>query len=282
MFDPRIPYLTLPEVPILPPFGAGGPLTLKPFGLLVGIGIFLGWRIASKQARRLGMPPEQFGTFGTWVLAGGFLGGHVFDVLFYRPELLRGAALDVAKTLLTIWGSQSSFGGFLGALLGMLAWRHRHDVAALPYCDTVASAFPAGWVFGRAGCAIAHDHPGALSNAWFAVQYPQGGRFDLGLYEMVLTIPLALAFWALRRKPRPWGFYIGAMCTYYAPVRFALDFLRARDVRGADARYAGLTPAQWLCLALLATGVTFLVGARRAARRDDLPRYYPGMGGMAA
>jgi len=47
--------------------------------------------------------------------------------------------------------------------------------------DLVASAFPLSWVFGRSGCSLAHDHPGMLSNAWFAVQYPGGGRFDLGL-----------------------------------------------------------------------------------------------------
>ena len=49
MLDPRIPYVTLPELPILPPFGGGAaPLTIKPFGALVGVGVFLGWRIASQ------------------------------------------------------------------------------------------------------------------------------------------------------------------------------------------------------------------------------------------
>ena len=35
-------------------------------------------------------------------------------------------------------------------------------------------------MFGRMGCSIAHDHPGLESDLWFAVQYPHGGRFDLG------------------------------------------------------------------------------------------------------
>ena len=35
----------------------------------------------------------------------------------------------------------------------------------------------------------------------------------------------------------------------YAPARFGLDFLRATDVARPDQRYAGLTPAQWACLA---------------------------------
>jgi phosphatidylglycerol:prolipoprotein diacylglycerol transferase len=120
---------------------------------------------------------------------------------------------------------------------------------------------------------VAHDHPGLASDAWFAVQYPGGGRFDLGLYEMLLTIPLALAFLWLRRKPRPWGFYVGAIAIAYAPVRFALDFLRVEApiaesgglVAAVDPRYAGLTPAQWACFGLLAMGVYFFVRTLHAA-----------------
>jgi phosphatidylglycerol:prolipoprotein diacylglycerol transferase len=45
------------------------------------------------------------------------------------------------------------------------------------------------------------------------------------------------------------------MCVVYAPGRFALDFLRAKDVYAADPRYGGLTPAQWACVG------TFVFGA---------------------
>ncbi|HEY4102249.1 MAG TPA: prolipoprotein diacylglyceryl transferase family protein, partial [Polyangiaceae bacterium] len=135
--------------------------------------------------------------------------------------------------------------------------------------------FPAAWVFGRMGCSVAHDHPGIASDLWFAVQYPGGGRFDLGLYEMLLTIPLALAFLYLRRKPRPWGFYLGAMSIAYAPVRFALDFLRVKESNGlsgaVDPRYGGLTPAQWACFALLGAGVYFFV---RTLQNADDPRAF--------
>jgi hypothetical protein len=117
-----------------------------------------------------------------------------------------------------------------------------------------------------------HDHPGALSNAWFAVQYPAHtlqpgfeGRFDLGLIEAVLTIPLAVACHILwRRDPfRANGFYVGLTLTAYAPVRFLLDFLRVQPddtiFRGAvDPRYAGLTPAQWVCFLALAVGLFML------------------------
>ena len=43
-------------------------------------------------------------------------------------------------------------------------------------------------------------------------------------------------------------------CLTYAPARFAMDFLRATDLRGADVRWAGLTPAQWVMLAMFTAG----------------------------
>jgi len=59
-------------------------------------------------------------------------------------------------------------------------------------------------------------------------------------------------------------------CLSYAPVRFALDFLRERsagagDVHGAiDPRYGYLTPAQWECFLLLALGIVLLRRLQRA------------------
>jgi len=53
-----------------------------------------------------------------------------------------------------------------------------------------------------------------LSQAWFRRAVPRGARFDLGLYEMLLTVPLALASWRAKkplgpRKPASWrGFSV--------------------------------------------------------------------------
>jgi phosphatidylglycerol---prolipoprotein diacylglyceryl transferase len=113
------------------------------------------------------------------------------------------------------------------------------------------------------------------SELWLAVRYPEGGRFDLGMLEMLLTIPLAAAFLLLRRSPRPPGFFVGALALAYAPVRFGLDFLRARDTPLADPRYAGLTPAQWACVPLALLGAVMLVRAFRSGSATPPVRSTP-------
>ena len=275
MSAPLIPYIDIEPLRLLGPqtfelFGKAisiPELSIKPFGALVALGVWLGSEAAKRSAKRVGMNLEILGSFVVAVLVGGFVGGHVFDTLFYYPE----RALRDPLSLLRIWDGQSSFGGFLGAILGALYWKVKHRQKILAYADIVASSFPLGWVFGRMGCSVAHDHPGRLSDAWFAVQYPGGGRFDLGLYEMLLTIPLAIAFWILAKNPRKPGFYIGVMCTAYAPVRFLLDFMRVQpgDVLPADARYAALTPAQWGSMALLGIGLYFLRHAAKSPETTD-------------
>jgi phosphatidylglycerol:prolipoprotein diacylglycerol transferase len=270
LLEPRIPYVTLPELVLVPEqlFGEwpASAISLKPFGILVATGVYLGAYVALRRGRSQGLDERALASFIFWIVGFGFVGAHVLDLIFYYPERIR----DDPLSLLQLWDGLSSFGGFIGAILGMLAWRARHQVAALPYADTVVSALPLGWVFGRAGCAVVHDHPGVVSDAWYAVQFPSGGRLDLGLIEMLITIPLAVLFALLWRKRRPWGTYAMLICLIYAPLRFGLDFLRERkelagDLEGAiDARYAELTPAQWACFLLFGLGAVLLATVRRS------------------
>jgi phosphatidylglycerol:prolipoprotein diacylglycerol transferase len=159
-----------------------------------------------------------------------------------------------------LWDGQSSFGGFAGALLGAYGFAKRYRLSILPYADVIASALPTGWVLGRLGCSLVHDHPGRASELWLATAYPGGGRVDLGFWEMAMTFPLAAAFLLLRRRPRPPGFYLAVLALAYAPIRCGLDFLRATevswpDVPVVDPRYGPFTPAQWGCWAVLGLGL---------------------------
>jgi phosphatidylglycerol:prolipoprotein diacylglycerol transferase len=150
----------------------------------------------------------------------------------------------------------------------------RAEVPRLQYADSVALGLSIGWIFGRTGCFTAHDHPGRHTSFFLAVRYPDGPRHDLGLYELLFTIVLAAFLFLYNRKPRPPGRIIGIAALTYAPVRFALDFLRATDVSRPDQRYFGLTPAQWACIATAALAVYLL---RRSTQPPSTPsRPLPG------
>lgn len=258
-----LPYIELPDLQIIAAnaFGEGRPaaaVAIRPFGSLVVGAVLFGVWLSILQARRRHLSLPILVDFIYFVVLGGFVGGHVFELLFYAPELLR----DDPWSLIALAQGQSSFGGFLGATLGALLWRTVRKGPLMAVAEVVASSFPAAWVIGRIGCALAHDHPGIRSDLWFAVAYPAGGRLDLGLMEAVAVLPIAVTFVWLRRRPRAPGFFLGWMCLGYGPVRFLLDGLRSTDLVASDRRYSGLTPAQWGAVGILAVGLYFLTNGR--------------------
>lgn len=259
-----IPYLEIPTIPLW------GRLEIHAFGVLVAIGILVGANRTRFRARQFGLSDEDTASVTTWVVLGGFLFAHVFDVLAYQTDEL--ARLPLTKALLLIvnpTAGLSSFGGFIGALLALLYWTRKHKAPLLAYADSFLYGLAFGWFFGRMGCYTAHDHPGAFTTSFIGVPYPEGVRHDLGFEEAMFALVLALTFWWLGRRPRKTGLYAAIACSFYGPVRFILDFLRVHDLPGADPRYFGLTPAQYGAIAVTLTG---LVIAARVWRSKEVPQ----------
>ena len=231
-----------------------GKIAIHWFGILVALGVILGDRIVVREGEKRGLDPRDIRYLNVRMVIGGFIMAHLVSVIFYFPERIKENPL----VLINIWSGLSSFGGFTGAALTYLYLTKKEKIPRLPYADVVALGLAVGWIFGRMGCTTAHDHPGRHTTFFLAVRYPEGPRHDLGFYELLFTLVMtAILFWYARR-PRPAGRIIGLFATMYAPVRFGLDFLRATDVARPDERYAGLTPAQWACMAALGVGIWLL------------------------
>ena len=237
------------------------------FGLLVMVAVIGGITITRKRVAAHALDPDRVESFINWILLGGFIGAHVFDTIFYHPREI----LTRPWSLLFFWEGLSSFGGLAGAVIGGLLWKRRRNAgrSILAYMDLVASVFPISWIIGRLGCASVHDHQGkmAAAKSWLTVTFPDGRPYyDLGLLEMLYAIVMSLVIVLLWRKPQRVGTYLAVSSLLYAPVRFALDFLRATSGPTGDARYLGFTPAQWACVALFVFGLTVFF------KRKDVPR----------
>jgi phosphatidylglycerol:prolipoprotein diacylglycerol transferase len=205
------------------------------------------------------------------ILVGGFIGAHLVDRFVYFPK----ETLAEPITIIQFWKGISSFGGFLGATVAVVYFIRKHKLGAEKwrYMDVIVYGFVFGWIFGRLGCFVAFDHPGAQSDFFLAQLHLEAGtvdtfvpRHNLGLYEaLYFLLFLAPLFWLVGRKARrnP-GFYIGLLCLLYGPIRFAMDYLRIVDVR-----YMGLTPGQYGSIALSCVGAYFLWKSRALAIAED-------------
>ncbi len=245
-----IPYKNFDQLPSI------GPLKIHVFGILVATGILVGSKLTRDRGRELGLTDEKTASMITTVLVCGFLFSHYFDVFAYQ---MSGETPTLWQWLWPFSGI-SSYGGFMGAVGGLFYWCKKNKQDVMPYADSLGYGLAAGWFFGRCGCFSAHDHPGALTSFFLAVDYPGGPRHDLGLYEALWALGVTLLFAVMKRLgTQRLGIYVTILVTAYAPVRFALDFLRATDVKNADPRYFGLTPAHYLSVVTLAAGVGLLI-----------------------
>jgi phosphatidylglycerol:prolipoprotein diacylglycerol transferase len=271
-----IPYFEQPVLTL-------GPVKIHAFGVLVAIAMLVGIQMALARCKKFSLDTDLCADLLLYTLIAAFVSAHLFAVLAYFPG-------EVAKNpliLLKVWENISSFGGIIGALFGMWIF-FRYKATSLPsgtgwkYLDVIAFVFPFAWAIGRLGCAVAHDHPGTVTDfplgvslskpeaqAYISYFYGAAGRLadlrkagnldamayhDLGWYEFLYTtFVIVPAFLVLDRKPRPTGFFPIAFFFLYIPVRFSLDFLRV-----SDARYGGLTFAQYAGIAGLAVAVYLL------------------------
>ncbi|HET7550560.1 MAG TPA: prolipoprotein diacylglyceryl transferase family protein [Gemmatimonadaceae bacterium] len=263
-----------------------GPLTIHGFGIAVAIAVWFGLAMVQRRFDRASLDRVVGERLGWWMIVGGIVGAHLYSVLLYFPDELR----TDPWLLLRIWDPISSIGGMLGGItggllffstrLGEMDWR-----AKLAYLDAIAFVFPSALAIGRLGCTLAHDHPGVVTSFPLSISLqteaarnyiggvynaagltlpsaaPTMGFHDLGLYELLfLVLVVVPTFIYLDRRRRPAGFYLIAFSVLYFPVRFAFDMLRI-----ADARYLGLTPAQWAA-ALIVAALPFVTVRKRALR----------------
>lgn len=249
-----IPYFQFPSLQL-------GPFTLQSFGIFAAAGVALAAWLLVREAERAGLDPTPMRQVPIWALLGGMVGGHLMHVLFYHPEELHGPS--GAWQILKFWDGLSSTGGVLGGTLAVLVWFRAHGRRFSDYADVFALAVTPGWAVARLGCFSVHDHPGSLTSFPLAVTFPGGARHDLGLYDALLLGAIAAVLFRLARAQRLTGRLLPLLALLYSVGRFFLDFLRATDISYADARYLGLTPAQYICMALFVYGAMQLLRGRR-------------------
>lgn len=177
-----------------------------------------------------------------------FLGAAFLGKLFYAPlEFARDVYTGQLDALFEL---PSSTAAMLTGVTAFSIYERRRvlGVQFWRYADILGEAVLLGFVFGRLGCALMHDHPGIPSSSFLATAFPDGARFDLGqlefLFLLVVVLPIGLI---AGRFARADGVQLYVIVATYSVGRFLLDFLRDGD----EARYLGLTPAQYLCVAFL-------------------------------
>ncbi|PIR47819.1 prolipoprotein diacylglyceryl transferase [Candidatus Uhrbacteria bacterium CG10_big_fil_rev_8_21_14_0_10_50_16] len=236
-----IPYFTQTVIHL-------GPLPIQVWGTMVALGIAVGLWVSGKRAEKLGLNKKIVYDLGTYAVIAAMVGARVVHSFVYEI----GATLQDPLEFFRVWhGGFSVMGGFIGACLMSYWYLRKHHVDVWRYADATIFGLPIGLGIGRIGCFLIHDHPGTASDFILAVQYPDGvARHDHGLYLSLNGFAMALVFWWMSRRRLPVGAYLAVFGVWYGAVRFWLDFYRT-----IDTRYFGLTPAQYVSVAMFGLGL---------------------------
>ena len=240
-----IPYFELPTLHL-------GPLAIQPFGILTAIGVYTAAVLLSRSARLRGLDDKPVTDFAVWGVLTGVVVGHLVHLFLYHPEELRDRG---PLQILRVWDGLSSTGGALGGVIAAIVFFRLRKARFADYADSFALSVSTGWAIARLGCFAVHDHLGVHSTLPFAVNFPGGPRLDMGLIDAVWLFSIAGLLSLLSRRKLMTGRLLPILALLYGSGRFSFDFFRATDVAYADARYFGLTPAQYAALVLVGYGI---------------------------
>lgn len=266
-----IPYTTFPTIEI-------GPLELRTFGFVVAIGVLLGAWLAARYGEEHGVPRDTTYSLAMRMVLVGVIGSRLTWVASHLDDL------DSPFEAFAIWQGGLQFsGGFVFAVIaGYPVYRHWNRLTRWHSLDGYAYGLAIGLGIGRIACYSVGEHFGRPTSFALGVRYDGGSvrESTLGdlplrtgevfhhtaLYELMYMVALFLVLtWLLYlRKERPGpGTAMGVFCIWYGVCRFASDSLRVNDER-----VLGMTGAQFLCLALLPTGIWILTRVRGLLAAD--------------
>jgi phosphatidylglycerol:prolipoprotein diacylglycerol transferase len=215
-------------------------------------------------------------------IVGVILGGRLGYVLFYKAAYYLENPLEV----FAVWkGGMSFHGGLLGVIGAMALFAYLRRRRFFEVTDLIAPCVPTGLASGRIGNFINGElwgRPADPSLPW-AMVFPQSGtnvpRHPSPLYQFALEglLLFALLWWYSRRPAVhagtggavAWGRVSGAFLVGYGSLRFVAEYFREPDsFLGLLA--LNLSMGQWLCLPMIALGVTFwaLAGKWRLGRAE--------------
>jgi len=259
------------------------------YGLMIGIGVLLGYLLVFFECRRRGLDAfaQKLSFFCMLLGVTAFLGGKLFFALMY-PEAFKG---DIETYgVLGSMGRGFVFYGSLLVTLPVAVWRLKTwGIPVWKAFDVIMFGLPVLHGFGRLGCFMAGCCYGCRSDGPLAVTFTQSlGLNGVSLHPVQLYeaagefLIFAFLWFFLRRRQRFDGQIVLSYLALYAALRFGAEFLRGDGnplFLGAGGGThlpgdppAGLTTPQATSLFIFLPSATLLWrGLRRHPRKQNRP-----------
>ncbi|HEX4229101.1 MAG TPA: prolipoprotein diacylglyceryl transferase [Bryobacteraceae bacterium] len=242
-----------------------GSFSIPTYGVLVALGFLAGLWIATKLARRIGLPSEKVTNLAVYCAMGGILGAKLFMFLFDFGYYWNNPGQIFS--LETLQAAGVFHGGFLVAFIVAALYIRHEKLPLAATMDAFAPGIALGHSIGRVGCFAAGCCWGKPCHLPWAVVFHSDAAAPVPLniplhpaqlYESAANLLIFGILYRLFNRQHRAGEVIGFYLVLYSTARFIIEFYREHE----QPLVGPFSLTQWLALGFLALGAVILIKVR--------------------
>ncbi|MBB6450346.1 phosphatidylglycerol:prolipoprotein diacylglycerol transferase [Geomicrobium halophilum] len=253
-----------------------GPLSVYWYGVIIGLGALIGYIIATREAKKRGLPNDLFADLLIWAIPISIISARLYYVLFNLEYYVHDPL-----QMFAIWeGGLAIHGGLIGAVITGAVFARLRGISFWKLADIAAPSIILGQAIGRWGNFINQEaHGGEVSRIflenimlpeWIIDQmFIEGAYYHpTFLYESIWNfLGFALLLY-LRRVNLRRGELFLTYVIWYSFGRFFIEGLRTDSLMIADF----LRTAQVISIILIVGSIIVMIYRRRKGLAKK--RYY--------
>jgi len=244
-----------------------GPFTIYWYGIIIGMGILVGWLLATKESKKLGLPQDIISDMLLWAIPISIISARTYYVIFEWDYYSQ-----YPGEIIAIWeGGIAIHGALIGATLTAVIFAKRRGISFWKLADIVAPSIILGQAIGRWGNFMNQEAHGTevtrsflenLNLPKFIINqmYIDGAYYHpTFLYESLWNIAGFVILIILRKFQPKRGELFLLYVSWYSIGRFFVEGLRTDSLMLTDS----LRIAQVISLVLIGVSI-FLIWFRRS------------------
>ncbi|MGN0132718.1 MAG: prolipoprotein diacylglyceryl transferase [Lachnospiraceae bacterium] len=244
------------------------------YGMIIALGVFLGFMLASKEGKRLGQPDDLWWDFIVWAIVFSVIGARLYYVIF-SWDMYKDNPMQIFNIRN---GGLAIYGAVIGGILTLYVFSRIKKQSFLSMADAGVFGLLLGQIIGRWGNFMNRECFGGYTDGLFAMRLPiemvrssdispniaahivEGTNYiqvhPTFLYESGLNLILLLVMWAYRKHKKFDGemilWYLGG----YGIIRFFVEGLRTDQLQIGQ---TGIAVSQMLGGGLFAASLIILI-----------------------
>lgn len=244
-----------------------GPLTVHGYGVMIAVGILAASWLAAKLCKEYKLDYENIDSFIIFVI----VIGYAFSKLTYCLTVFDQFLSDPLSVLGS--GGWVVYGGILGGLLAALIWCKWKKWKFMDYFQVLMPCVSLAQGFGRIGCFFAGCCGGAVTDAWYGIQFSATSLAWNTTQKIIPTqllssagdfLIFAFLMYNLKKGKHPedtGAWYL----ILYSVGRFLIEFLRGDLIRGGIGPFS---TSQFISLFVVVLGAYMIWNRQRKEEKQ--------------